>query len=257
MGHSHSQPSAALHLPPSLTHTGLPPRIAAAYEKSWTKITILLSDATTPNAPTGYAITLDQGWYGSMTMRAGPRTEDPALAEVQPAGRMRQDFAVGLPALGPDAPQRAEVLRYVVGWKREMYWFAMEVGNGNGARQVERFEWRRSRGGEVKGVEGGSGWGWKLVRMGAGEAGAAAAEGHGHAEEGVDGLTSDGKEVVAVWANPGTLSLTKLGQFEFRGSGATGELGLLWSIMAVMSCMCIWQKTMQSAITTGVVAGAA
>jgi hypothetical protein len=70
-------------------------------------------------------------------------------------------------------------------------------------------------------------------------------------------LTSDGKEVVAVWANPGTLSFSKLGHFEFRGSGAIGELGTLWSIMAVMSCMCIWQKSMQSAITTGVVAGAA
>ncbi|KAH6844738.1 hypothetical protein B0I37DRAFT_378167 [Chaetomium sp. MPI-CAGE-AT-0009] len=226
MGHSHSQPST-LHLPPQLTHTGLPQRIAAAYEKSWTRITVLLSDATTPSSP-AYAITLDQGWYGAMTLHTGPRREDPALSEVQPAGRMRQDFSIGLPALGEGQGQgqRAEVLRYVVGWKKEMYWFAMQVG---GAGQVERFEWRRSHGQEVKKVEGGRG----------------------------DGLTSDGKEVVAVWADPGTLSLSKLGQFEFRGSGATGELGLLWSIMAVMSCMCIWQKTMQSAMTAGVVAGAA
>lgn len=255
MGHSHSKPTA-LTLPPNLTHHSLPTRIAAAYQKSWTKVTVLLSDASSPSSP-AYAITLDKGWYGSMTMRAGPDVEDAALAKADPAGRVRQDFAVGLPALGPGGEQRTEVLRYVVGWRHETYWFAMEVGRG----QVERFEWRRSRGGEVKGVEGGSGWGWKLVRMGAGDAGGVeeAAEGrHGHGgDEDGNGLTSDGKEVVAVWANPGTLSFSKLGQFEFRGSGATGELGTLWSIMAVMSCMCIWQKSMQSAITAGVVAGAA
>ncbi|EAQ92046.1 hypothetical protein CHGG_00281 [Chaetomium globosum CBS 148.51] len=187
MGHSHSQPTP-LTLPPSLTNNHpLPTRISAAYQKSWTKITILLHDASTPtNNPTTptYTITLPQGWYGAMTMHAtNPNNPDPdsatPLAKADPAGRMRQDFAVGLPALGKGGVQRAEVLRYVVGWRHEVYWFAMAVGGGGGSSAgVERFEWRRSRGGEVKGVEGGSGWGWKLVRVGG--SGGSGGQGNGY-----------------------------------------------------------------------------
>jgi hypothetical protein len=69
------------------------------------------------------------------------------------------------------------------------------------------------------------------------------------------GWTSDGKEVVAVWANAGVITLSKVGMLEFRGSGATGELGLAWSVMAAVSAMCIWQRSMQTNITAGVSGG--
>jgi hypothetical protein len=36
-----------------------------------------------------------------------------------------------------------------------------------------------------------------------------------------------------------------MGDLEYRGTGATGELGQLWSIMAAVTCMCIWQKSKQ------------
>ena len=70
-----------------------------------------------------------------------------------------------------------------------------------------------------------------------------------HARSGakVDGYSSDQKEVVAVWAHAGTVknARSKMGDFEYRGRGATGEFGQLWSIMAVMTCICIWQKSKQ------------
>jgi hypothetical protein len=63
----------------------------------------------------------------------------------------------------------------------------------------------------------------------------------------VDGYSSDQKEVVAVWAHAGTLKTarSKMGDLEYRGTGATGELGQLWSIMAAVTYMCIWQKSKQ------------
>jgi hypothetical protein len=36
-----------------------------------------------------------------------------------------------------------------------------------------------------------------------------------------------------------------MGDLEYRGTGATGELGQLWSIMAAVTYMCIWQKSKQ------------
>jgi hypothetical protein len=128
----------------------------------------------------------------------------------------------------------------------------MEIGDGE-HRHVEKFEWRRSHGSEVKRIGGKAAWGWKLLRMGNDMGG----DDHDHDESGerVDGLSSDNKEIVAVWAESSSFkSMSKIGDFEFRGSGATGELGQLWSIMAAVSCMCIWQKTMQVATVNGIAA---
>ena len=45
-------------------------------------------------------------------------------------------------------------------------------------------------------------------------------------------LGSGGKEVAAVWADAGlSFNLLRIGALEFRGSGAAGELGPLWSIV--------------------------
>ncbi|GAB1320951.1 hypothetical protein MFIFM68171_11161 [Madurella fahalii] len=244
MGHAESK-AVIPQFPAESTAKGLPRRFIAAYKKSWTEIAVTLSD---PDSEPAYVVTLDQGWYGNMTMHSGPTVDHQPLAAVKPGGRMRQDFSITLPALpGEGSEGRTEVLRYVVSLRREMFWFAMEVGEGR-SRRLEKFEWRRSHGSEVKSL-GKGGWGWKLVRVGNDMSESYAGEEIDRA----DGLTSDGKEVVAVWANI-TATLTKIGEFEFRGSGATGELGQQWSIMAAVSCMCIWQKSMQTTITTGTAA---
>ena len=48
-------------------------------------------------------------------------------------------------------------------------------------------------------------------------------------------LSSDGKEIVAVWAGKSGMSYDKIGKFEFVGRWATGEFGNTWTVMSVMS----------------------
>jgi len=259
MGTTNSKLPPNTHLPASMTNgtQPFPRRFSATYKKSLTKILALLTDADRPNSPS-YAISWPSGSYGSLTFHAGPTKDHELLATVRLAGRLGSDFNVALPALFTGGEQKTEILRYVPSFKREMWWFAMPVGSGADVR-IERFEWRRSRGAEVKGVEGGSGSGWKLVRMGG-----QMASDTGHRDDEADdddgrieGFTSDGKEVVAVWADAGlSFHLSRIGGLEFRGSGATGELGLLWSVMAVVTCMCIYQLQLQRATSAAASAAA-
>lgn len=255
MGHGGSK-LASTHMPAEMATQGFPRRFAATHKKSLTRIMALLSDPDHPDGP-AYAVSWAAGWYGNMTFHSGPTKDHEPLATARSAGKLGSDFNVTLPAASPAQEQRTEILRYSPSFKRETWWFAMQIGTGPHAH-VERFEWRRSRGAEVKGVEGGSGWGWKLVRMGSD-----ASRGEGLPADGEDwdddsrpdGRTSDGKEVVAVWADAG-MSLSRMGALEYRGSGATGELGLPWSIMAAVTCMCIWQLRQQRNLTVATSAAA-
>lgn len=115
-------------------------------------------------------------------------------------------------------------------------WFGVEVG-GEEKRRREEFEWRRSRGGEVKDLGGRLSYGWKLVRL--------ASEADHGAVEGERGYASDGKEVVAVMAHNASLTLTKGCKIEFMGSGLTGVLGERWEIMAVLTAVQLWQRDLQ------------
>lgn len=63
------------------------------------------------------------------------------------------------------------------------------------------------------------------------------------------GLRED--EIVAVGAMAMlSLSLSKVGAFEFVGLGASGELGNAWAVMAVVSFARILQRQTQSAGTS-------
>ena len=102
-------------------------------------------------------------------------------------------------------------------WK-DMHTFAMPVGG-----RMERFQWRRSRGKEVKRL---GGWGskWKLVRL-------------------------DGDEIVAVYAvDLWTPNLS--GRFEFLGAGATKELGRDWTIATVVTALALGEKERQDVATS-------
>ncbi|KAK4446232.1 hypothetical protein QBC34DRAFT_440971 [Podospora aff. communis PSN243] len=224
MGHTSSKPNP-VHLPPSLTTHPLPRRFSATHKTSLTRITALLSDPDNPSGPS-YAVSWPAGWYGNMILHGGPTKDDEPLATAKFGGKLGCDFYITLPSLPESAQQqeRTEILRYEGRLRSEKWWFAMQIGSS-----VERFEWRRSHGDAVKEVEGGSGWGWKLVRV-----------------------VGEGEEVVAVWADAG-LSLSRMGAFEYRGSGATGELGLLWGVMAVVTCMCVWQMRQQRNTTAAIV----
>lgn len=205
--------------------------------------------STTP----AFAISLPRGWYGEMLLHAGPTASHPALATVAEQAGDSVDFVVVLPAaesLG--VVGRSEVVRHVMTVKRDAFWFGIRVGSGN-ERRSEKFEWRHSRGSEVRSV-GQAGVGWKLVRLGRSAPGGEEAEAEGQtgmeAKEAKEGFTKDGKEIVAVWAQGKTLSGVKnMGEVRFLGAGATGEFGIQWSIMAVMSCFCIWLRTSQQSTT--------
>ncbi|KAH6894684.1 hypothetical protein B0T10DRAFT_480949 [Thelonectria olida] len=216
-----------------------PTTLKVAIEKSMTKIVCLLSE---PDSEPLYAVSLPQGFWGPMIFHDGPTDKHPVLAAVRDESKMANKFGVTLPASPKEAVEsRQELVKWQTVSKKERYWFGLEVGHG-AQRRLNRFEWRHSHGAEVRSL-GGSKWGWKLVRLGADSG----AEGLNTVEatEGNEALASDGGEIVAVWADATGLTLTRVGEFHLVGSGATGELGQSFSLMAVASCLCIWLTMMR------------
>lgn len=251
------------------TIPSIPQAFKATFTSSWSKL--LCSSSKTINftpsksstslatSPSEVKISLPNGYYGSLILEhAGSKSSSP-LARAIPEGRRRYD--VLLPGSSV-----AETLHREP--RKSKWWFALPIG-ANG--ELETFEWRRSRGSEVKSL--GASWrGWKLVRT----------QRAGHERESIDQYTKrdddslpgysseDGKsdsgfaseeiageEIVAVWAKTGTwTSLHDVGEFAFRGSGASGELGQRFAVMAVMTALSIWQKAMRDAETAGAVSAA-
>lgn len=121
---------------------------------------------------------------------------------------------------------------------REQYLFSCPVGRYSGDNDHrEKFEWRRAKKHELECL-GESSRGWKLVRL----------------PENYDESTkkdSVEREVVAVWAEAKILKsgFSKIAKFQFRNTGAAGELGDVWVLMAVVTFTRIWQKTMQAVMT--------
>ena len=254
MGSSHST-HATPQLPTGLAKRGMPPVLQVKLKHSWSRLTATVNE---PGASPSYCLTLPEGWYGSMTLRDGPLETDTPIAHCDMKGKMQLENVISLPPpTTGDARTGKEILRYKWG-KREKYWFAMDVGEGS-SRRVEKFEWRRSKGKEVRKLGQGS-FGWKLVRLSPGDCeedrrheksedeGEEEAEGDG--EEVADAVTSDGKEVVAVWANASLrrMSMTNVGELKLCGAGATGDFGLRWGLMVVMTCISMWQKENAAAV---------
>jgi hypothetical protein len=247
-----------------------PLAIKATYNSSWSKIlcssskTIHLSP--TPSYPanhpqTTFKVSLPNGFYGSLILDDASKSTAP-LARASPEGRRGYDVLLPGSIV-------AESLRRQS--RKNKWTFAIPVG-GNG--EVEVFEWRRSRGSEIKQL--GASWrGWKLVRMGSSGRGQHDAaeyhekddeslpryssedEKHGRADS-VHAIEENGEgEIVAVWAKSGCwTSLHDVGEFAFHGSGATGELGQRFAVMAVMTALCIWQKAMRDQATAGAASAA-
>ncbi|KAF2815330.1 uncharacterized protein BDZ99DRAFT_516065 [Mytilinidion resinicola] len=184
-----------------------------------------------------HSVSLHAG-FGSkpeLVLHSGPdRASSTPLATAKTKGYLSNQSIITLPAYGIKEQLRAH-------WslKSATYSFSIPVQDGASALPA-RFEWRPSRGDEVQGLDS-SKWtrGWKLVRVD----GETAEERGGKRSARDAGLASAGREVVAVWADNGKLSMDKVGKFQFLGRGATGELGERWAIMAVASVLRIWQVT--------------
>lgn len=114
---------------------------------------------------------------------------------------------------------------------------AVSVPLANG--RFETFEWRNTRGDEVRALSGGYTQGWKLLRM----------DGPpvvpGSTPGGTAGYSSDGKEVVAVAAQPRLFQRDP--RFAFLGRGATGEFGPTFEIVAVMGFLRLYELSVQQA----------
>ncbi|ENH75056.1 hypothetical protein FOC1_g10010442 [Fusarium oxysporum f. sp. cubense race 1] len=245
MGHSDSK--IVPEMSPHSAQRGIPHVLRASYKKGFSsKILVHLEE---PDREPLYSISLPAGWYGQMLLHDGPSSDSPILAGAEPEGKWRVDYGILLPSVPEYESSGREILRRKNTMK-DRYWFGMQVGRG-ADRHVERFEWRRSHGSEVKSV-GESRYGWKLVRLGHG----AEEPNDGNPNDEPDrgnGITNDGHEVVAVWAGSGDWkSMHKIGTFQLVGSGATSELGMQWKIMALMSCLCFWQKTMRDNTTIAI-----
>lgn len=107
---------------------------------------------------------------------------------------------------------------------------SMPVGpNG----ETEEFEWRSSRGDDIKELAQGSSWGYKLVRL----QGPNTKPGGSSTAAQSSGFTSDGKEAVALIALNATWSWTKAIRFAFMGSGLSGTMGEAWEIATLTSAL--------------------
>ncbi|KAH7251857.1 hypothetical protein BKA59DRAFT_473069 [Fusarium tricinctum] len=251
---------------------GIPTAIRISYQSSWKKYACFARvnlEAGAPNAEPMYIISLPKGLYGDITLHSGTSNESPPLATSYRLKQYRDDYQITLPSFSGHGVHQ-ETLRRPKGLKGR-FWFGCLVGDGTEQR-VERFEWRRSRGAEVRSVGQSSWGGYKLVRLGSTDTTHTKEEDYTSSEEDLpeggsssssssnhsEGYTSDGKEIVAVWGNASCWkTMSGVGEFQFRGSGATGELGNMWALMAVMSCMSIWQKVQRDNATAGTSASSA
>ncbi|PNP74048.1 hypothetical protein FNYG_12564 [Fusarium nygamai] len=252
MGHSNS--TLQFHeLSAAGIEKGIPPIIRVKYESRWSKFGFRYGMELFLNGPNGepmYTLDFEKGLRGDIVLHSGPSVDSPKLAVSGRESSFSSEYLIRLPSISGNAPQ--DEFLYWDSGRRTRFWFDIQVGHGPEQR-VEGFEWRRSRGPEVKSVGQSRRSGLKLVRLGSTNT----KEKYSSSEEDLHdgstkgqgyGYSSDGKEVVAVWANTSSFSsFSGVGEFQFRGSGATGELGQLWALMAVMSCMSIWQKAMRDA----------
>ncbi|KAI1030642.1 hypothetical protein LB505_004125 [Fusarium chuoi] len=230
---------------------GIPPIICVSKEPGWRRLYLCTPMQFFLSAPNGepiYTVHFVNDLYGDIILHNGPSIDSPALAASGRQSSWRGDYLIRLPPISGNAPQ--EEMLYDESGLRLCFCFDIQVGHGPDQR-VERFEWRRSRGAEVMSVGLSSWGGYKLVRLDSTNTKEEYHSSKGdlhHSSTNGEGYTSDGKEVVAVWASTSSFqSGSDVGEFHFRGSGATGELGQLWALMAVMSCMSIWQKVQGNA----------
>jgi hypothetical protein len=126
------------------------------------------------------------------------------------------------PRLGGSFTQPIDI-DVTVGTKNK-YQFTIPVGPAN---RAETFEWRQSTGELVRSLVGGFQYGMKLVRL----------DGPAGGSNGQDGKVTvvggDGNPIVAVFA--AMRPQANNAKFQFMNEGATGELGEVFELAAMIS----------------------
>lgn len=224
MGSSESKESGARLQNASIDRATFPSDLNLYYQSL--SATIKLNLGEHKDQPRN-VFSLPQGWYGDMILYSTPDAKSDPLAVVRNAGKFGQHDAIEVAPVSPGAPVIRQQMEYFSrGWMVG-YSFSAPVANGD----IEKFEWRNSKSAEVKNL-GESSHGWELVRL-------------DHKEE-----------VVAVWAEVKLkLAMSKTASFRFIGSGVGGQMGLVWTVMAVTTFLRIWQRRMQIYMKGGIAAG--
>ncbi|KAF3760591.1 hypothetical protein M406DRAFT_358241 [Cryphonectria parasitica EP155] len=199
------------------------------------------------NGPILYAVSLHSGWSGKphLVLHNGPNENCPPLAtsKIKTSVFNNGDAIVTLlPSPGSTGSAVQEQVEYHgSSFGHKTMFFSVEVG-ATGRR--ETFEWRHSSGAEV-GALGGCGDGYKLVRLATDAPGALRQRG--------GATSSDGKEIVAVWAAQSRRLSTGF-NFQFLGTGSSGVLGEKWAAMAVMSALRGWDRILRQRAQTAAAA---
>ncbi|KAM0438634.1 hypothetical protein ACHAPT_001387 [Fusarium lateritium] len=260
MGGSESKPVPEVTLSPEIANMGFPKTMFLTYMSSMSKLAVNIA---APDSTVVYTLNLPGGWAGHVTLHPGPSVKVPPIVY---SAKKHKKINIVLPAVPCyDLPGNHQVLQYEDTMDGERYSFSMVVGQG-GAEHVENFVWRRSGGSEVKSLKQASeklsGHGWKLIRLGDAQYSQEAAPvrhscGQPAPTQSAPGFGSDGKEIVAIWADPTLFTASTVGAFQFRGSGDSPELGYHWALMALMSALGIWKhQTARAAGQAGDIADA-
>ncbi|KAI0894105.1 hypothetical protein F4806DRAFT_130953 [Annulohypoxylon nitens] len=198
----------------------------------WSRLMYLGEHADQPF----FAITTHTGLSGKplLEMHAGPTGSEPLIATAGNEHRWssgRNTIIKLIPGGGylTGQTETTFMMKETCFSKHYTFPFSVEVGLGKDTR-VENFEWRGSRGEEVKKLDSASWRGYKLVRLD----GDAVGRG-GKREVRGAGEASDGREVVAVYTANGHFSRNKIFKFQFVESGATGILGEKFALAAVIT----------------------
>ncbi|KAF4465447.1 hypothetical protein FALBO_7712 [Fusarium albosuccineum] len=247
MGNCDSKAVPELSISQDVAHIGIPQTLLMTYLDSLSKVAIQIS---IPGSPPSYTLCLPVGWTGCSTLHPGPSYKVPPMVYAAKKSRV---FSIALPEVPSfNLPATHQSMQYATASDGLRYSFSMVVGQGLN-QAAENFEWRRSSGPNVSSLkqvsEKLSSSGWVLLRVGSANHGITQQQMHYNhgSEQSTLGFSKDGKEIVAVWADP-SLSLSTTGGFQFRGSGATPELGYHWVLVALMSSLCIWQHQTAKAI---------
>ena len=196
------------------------------------------------------------GWHGTeptIILNDGPGDEDPVLATAWGIS-LYQQFEVRMPQYKPaggdgsanfDAKNGGAFIVRVEPILTKQnpsgYRFEIEVGSGKDTRR-ETFEWRNSRGDDVKELGGRWSYGWKLMWL----SGPNGTPGASHGS-----TASDGKEVEAIFALGASWDLSKSFHFALHGTGLTGKFGEPWEVAAFMTGMQICYLHYRTTTSTG------
>ncbi|KAI1209311.1 uncharacterized protein F4807DRAFT_427978 [Annulohypoxylon truncatum] len=189
-----------------------------------------------------FAVSRHTGWWHKLPdliLHRGPCRTLPALAAGRGGVGVGRHSTIVLPPL-PGSGQNAsqEILQRVEMPPEEgqsgpqvRFQFTIEVGLQPEQWKRETFEWRYDDGEFIAVFLEGAKSGWKLVRL--------ADEAESSDYDGPE--PGPRQEIVAVWAYT-RRSLTKVLKFRCLGTGASGDFGERWTIMAAMTALRMYQR---------------